>query len=103
MATPHDHRAAELASPRRPHCSLKGDSVWRPLTLGSTAGEWFAHPAVGPALTVAMTSGLSSEQSDEVLEGNEGALRLADCRPWRCVSSSGSSPSRFRTRRWSGS
>ncbi|BBC31133.1 hypothetical protein SGFS_024270 [Streptomyces graminofaciens] len=55
---------------------LKGDSVPRPITLDSTAGEWFGHPSVGPALTAAMTSGLTREQSDEVLEGNEGALRL---------------------------
>ncbi|MGW1718315.1 glycoside hydrolase family 3 C-terminal domain-containing protein [Streptomyces sp. NPDC002156] len=55
---------------------LKGDNVLRPLTLDSTAGEWFTHPTVGPALTAAMTSGLTKEQSAAVVEGNDGALLL---------------------------
>lgn len=53
---------------------LAGDNLPQSLTLDSTASEWFGHPTVGPALTAAMTSGLTEEQSDAVMEENAGAL-----------------------------
>ena len=55
---------------------LAGDNLLQSLTLDSTAGEWFGHPTVGPALRAAMTSGLTEEQSDAVMEENAGALCL---------------------------
>ncbi|MFH8662351.1 glycoside hydrolase family 3 C-terminal domain-containing protein [Streptomyces afghaniensis] len=55
---------------------LPGDKLIQPLTLDSSIGHWFGHPAVGPALTAAMTSGLSEEEATAASEGNADALRL---------------------------
>lgn len=55
---------------------LPGDEVVKPLTLDSPIGDWFGHPAVGPALTAAMASGLTEEEATAAAEGNADALRL---------------------------
>ncbi|MER5225448.1 glycoside hydrolase family 3 C-terminal domain-containing protein [Streptomyces flaveus] len=55
---------------------LAGDNLLRPLTLDSTAGEWFGHPAVGPVLREAMTSEHSQEQADAAAEGDPDALLI---------------------------
>ncbi|MEV4033660.1 glycoside hydrolase family 3 C-terminal domain-containing protein [Streptomyces umbrinus] len=56
--------------------NLPGDNRVRPLTLDSPVGDWFAHPAAGPALNSAMTSGLTEEKATAAAEGNAEALRL---------------------------
>ncbi|MEH0628482.1 glycoside hydrolase family 3 C-terminal domain-containing protein [Streptomyces stelliscabiei] len=55
---------------------LAGDHLLRPLTLDSTVSEWFGHPTVGPALTAAMTAGLTQEQAAAAVEGNADALLI---------------------------
>ncbi|GAA3829151.1 glycoside hydrolase family 3 C-terminal domain-containing protein [Streptomyces phyllanthi] len=55
---------------------LAGDNLLRPLTLDSTVSEWFGHPAVGPALTAAMVSGLPEEQAAAAAEGNADAVLM---------------------------
>ncbi|MEU0212383.1 hypothetical protein [Streptomyces canus] len=45
-------------------------------TLDSPIDDWFDHPAVGPALTAAMTSGLTEQQAPPATVGDTDALRL---------------------------
>lgn len=55
---------------------LPGNDLVRPLTLDSPVGDWFAHPAAGPALNSAMTYGLTEKEATAAAEGNAEALRL---------------------------
>jgi beta-glucosidase len=61
---------------------LPGDSLVSPLTMDSPVGEWFGHPAAGPALTELLMSGLSEEQSRAARE-NQDALRMVQSMPMR--------------------
>ncbi|MDX3525199.1 MULTISPECIES: fibronectin type III-like domain-contianing protein [Streptomyces] len=60
---------------------LAGDLLAKPLTLDSTVGEWFGHPTVGPALTDAMTAGMTEEQA--AAAENEDAMRMVASMPVR--------------------
>ncbi|MFJ9711657.1 glycoside hydrolase family 3 C-terminal domain-containing protein [Streptomyces sp. NPDC101234] len=56
---------------------LPGDTVvGAPLTLDSSIGEWFGHPTVGPALTAAMTTGMTEQEASAAAQGHADALRL---------------------------
>ncbi|WP_413098223.1 glycoside hydrolase family 3 C-terminal domain-containing protein [Streptomyces sp. Inha503] len=61
---------------------LEGDQVAKPLTLDSTVGEWFGHPAAGPALTEAMAAGMTEEQAAAASE-NADAMRMVESMPMR--------------------
>ncbi|MPY56204.1 glycoside hydrolase family 3 C-terminal domain-containing protein [Streptomyces spongiae] len=61
---------------------LTGDELAKPLTMDSTVGEWFGHPAVGPALTEAMMAGMTEEQAAAAAE-NADAMRMIQSMPMR--------------------
>ncbi|MFF2720464.1 glycoside hydrolase family 3 C-terminal domain-containing protein [Streptomyces sp. NPDC058011] len=61
---------------------LAGDQLTKPITLDSTVGEWFGHPAVGPALTGAIRAGLTEEQA-AMADDNADAMRMAESMPMR--------------------
>ncbi|WP_460072703.1 glycoside hydrolase family 3 C-terminal domain-containing protein [Streptomyces sp. YKOK-I1] len=61
---------------------LAGDQLAKPLTLDSTVGEWFGHPAAGPALTEAMMAGMTEEQAAAAAE-NQDAMRMVESMPMR--------------------
>ncbi|WP_246115862.1 glycoside hydrolase family 3 C-terminal domain-containing protein [Trebonia kvetii] len=56
---------------------VTGDQRPRPLTLDSTVGEWFAHPAVGPALNAVLADGMSEEQARAAQE-NQDMLKMVE-------------------------
>ncbi|MFD5183617.1 glycoside hydrolase family 3 C-terminal domain-containing protein [Streptomyces sp. NPDC058372] len=61
---------------------LAGDRLTKPITLDSTVGEWFGHPAVGPALTEAVRVGLTEEQA-AAADDSADAMRMVDSMPMR--------------------
>jgi len=61
---------------------LDGDHRVVPLTLDSTVGEWFAHPAVGPALMQGMAASMTEEQQAQAAE-QQDQLRMVESMPMR--------------------
>ncbi|MFE4724851.1 family 78 glycoside hydrolase catalytic domain [Microbacterium sp. NPDC056736] len=60
---------------------LEGDTDRpEPLSLGSTVGEWFGHPTVGPALMQAMMANASPEQL-AAAEDNGNMLKMVESMP----------------------
>ncbi|MFE4079123.1 fibronectin type III-like domain-contianing protein [Paenarthrobacter sp. YIM B13468] len=60
--------------------TLAGDSIIRELTMDSTVGDWFAHPAVGPALMVGLTASMTEEQAKQAQENND-QLKMVESMP----------------------
>lgn len=60
--------------------ALRGDIIVRPLTLDSTVGDWFGHPAVGPALQQGLSAGMSEEQRKHA-EANPNDLKMVESMP----------------------
>ncbi|GAA2077263.1 family 78 glycoside hydrolase catalytic domain [Microbacterium hatanonis] len=61
--------------------AIEGDTDRpEPLTLGSTVGEWFGHPVVGPALMQAMMADASQEQLDAA-DDNGNMLKMVESMP----------------------
>ncbi|MBG0822517.1 glycoside hydrolase family 3 C-terminal domain-containing protein [Planomonospora sp. ID91781] len=59
---------------------LAGEVLAKELTLGSSLGEWLAHPAVGPAFMDRLTAGMTEEQRAQAAE-HAGMLRLVESLP----------------------
>lgn len=60
--------------------TLAGDSIIRALTLDSTVGDWFSHPAVGPALMAGLNAGMTEEQAQQAGE-NQDQLKMVESMP----------------------
>ncbi|BCW78334.1 glycoside hydrolase family 3 C-terminal domain-containing protein [Arthrobacter sp. NicSoilC5] len=60
--------------------TLAGDSIIRELTMDSTVGDWFAHPAVGPALMAGLTASMTEEQAKQAQENND-QLKMVESMP----------------------
>jgi beta-glucosidase len=60
--------------------TLAGDSIIRELTLDSTVGDWFGHPAVGPALMAGLTASMTEEQAKQAQENND-QLKMVESMP----------------------
>jgi beta-glucosidase len=60
--------------------TLAGDSIIRELTLDSTVGDWFAHPAVGPALMAGLAASMTEEQAKQAQENND-QLKMVESMP----------------------
>ncbi|MCE0459737.1 beta-glucosidase [Curtobacterium flaccumfaciens] len=62
--------------------TLNGERLMRPLSMDSTVGEWFAHPAVGPALMEGMAASMSAEQQAQAAD-QQDQLRMVESMPMR--------------------
>lgn len=60
--------------------TLAGDSIIRELTLDSTVGDWFSHPAVGPALMTGLTASMTDEQAQHAQQ-NPDELKMVESMP----------------------
>ncbi|MBB2910270.1 beta-glucosidase [Streptosporangium becharense] len=62
--------------------TLTGEVVAKVLSLDSTVGDWFSHPAVGPALTRSLREGMD-EQERRQAEENADMLKMVASMPMR--------------------
>ncbi|NUW42428.1 glycoside hydrolase family 3 C-terminal domain-containing protein [Nonomuraea rhodomycinica] len=61
---------------------LAGEVLAKELTLDSSVGEWFAHPAVGPELMRRLAAGTTEERHTGAAE-RAGLLRMVESLPLR--------------------
>ncbi|GAA3245579.1 hypothetical protein GCM10020216_074600 [Nonomuraea helvata] len=59
---------------------LAGEVILKELSLGSSVGDWFAHPAVGPVLMGHITATMTPEQQAQAAE-NADMLRMIESLP----------------------
>jgi beta-glucosidase len=52
--------------------ALAGETIAAELSLGSTVGDWFDHPVVGPEVMRLLAAGISAEQAERAEENREG-------------------------------
>ncbi|MCS6556026.1 glycoside hydrolase family 3 C-terminal domain-containing protein [Curtobacterium flaccumfaciens] len=62
--------------------TLLGEERMQPLTLDSTVGEWFSHPAVGPAIMQGMAASMTEEQQAQAAQ-QQDQLRMVESMPMR--------------------